>query len=151
MASTSLTPGLSGASRLVPILADPVAHVIAPRFYNPAFAAAGLDWFMVPLGVRPADFAAALALLARLTNLQGANVTMPHKVAARAACARLTAEARRTGIVNTLRRGADGAWEGESSDGPGFLSAARAAGVLDVARPVALVGAGGAGRAIAFA
>ena len=33
---------LSGATRLVPILAHPVDHVRAPRFYNPAFAAAGL-------------------------------------------------------------------------------------------------------------
>lgn len=142
---------LSGATRLVPILAHPVDHVRAPRIYNPAFAAAGLDWCLVPMGVHPGDFAATVAQLARVGNLQGLNLTIPHKAAAHALCAGLGPEARRTGVVNTMRIDADGQWSGESFDGVGFVDAARAHGVLWPDRQVVLVGAGGAGTAIAFA
>ena len=142
---------LSGATRLVPILAHPVDHVRAPRLYNPAFAAAGLDWCQVPMGVHPDHFAATVAQLARVGNLQGLNLTIPHKAAAHALCARLGPEARRTGVVNTMRIDADGQWSGESFDGVGFVEAARANGMLSPGRPVLLVGAGGAGTAIAFA
>jgi shikimate dehydrogenase len=146
-----IPPILSGATRLVPILAHPVDHVRAPRLYNPAFAAAGLDWCQVPMGVHPDDFAATVAQLARVGNLQGLNLTIPHKAAAHALCARLGPEARRTGVVNTMRIDADGQWSGESFDGVGFVEAARANGMLWPERPVLLVGAGGAGTAIAFA
>lgn len=142
---------LSGATRLVPILAHPVDHVRAPRIYNPAFAAAGLDWCLVPMGVHPDDFNATLAQLARMSNLQGLNLTIPHKAAGHALCRRLGPEAQRTGVVNTMRLDADGAWSGESFDGVGFVDAARAHGVLHIGRPVVLVGAGGAGTAIAHA
>ena len=77
---------LSGHTRLVPILAHPVGHVRAPRTYNPAFAAAGLDWCMVAMGVHPDDLAATLAQLARVSNLQGVNLTIPHKAQAHALC-----------------------------------------------------------------
>jgi shikimate dehydrogenase len=146
-----IPPILSGATRLVPILAHPVDHVRAPRLYNPAFAAAGLDWCQVPMGVHPDDFAATVAQLARVGNLQGLNLTIPHKAAAHALCARLGPEARRTGVVNTMRIDADGQWSGESFDGVGFVEAARANGMLWPERPVLLAGAGGAGTAIAFA
>ena len=145
-----LPPTLSGRTRLVPILAHPVDHVRAPRTYNPAFAAAGLDWCMVAMGVRPGRLAALLDALASVDNLQGVNLTLPHKAQAHDLCRWLAPEALRTGSVNSLRLEADGSWAGESSDGIGFLGAARAHALLDVDRPVAMVGAGGAGRAIAF-
>ncbi|MBU1444299.1 MAG: shikimate dehydrogenase [Gammaproteobacteria bacterium] len=149
--TTTTTPSLSGATRIVPILAHPVDHVRAPSTYNPAFAAAGLDWHMVPLGVHPDDLGATLAQLARVTNLQGVNLTIPHKAAAYRLCARLGPEAHRNRMVNTLRLEPDGRWAGENSDGAGFVGAARAHRVLRTDRPVVIVGTGGAGTAIAFA
>lgn len=142
---------LSGSTRLVPILAHPVGHVRAPRIYNPAFAAAGLDWCQVPLGVHPDDLAATLAQLARVSNLQGVNLTIPHKAAGHALCRLIGPEARRTGVVNTLRLLPEGGWAGESFDGVGFIDAVIANSMLDCSRPVLLVGTGGAGTAIAFA
>lgn len=142
---------LTGATRLVPILGHPIGHVRAPRVYNPAFAAAGLDWCLVPMGVHPGDLAATLAQLARVENLVGLNITIPHKAAARALCSRLGPEASRTGVANTLRLEADGSWAGESFDGTGFVEAARHHGMLRPQRPALIVGTGGAGTAIAFA
>lgn len=142
---------LSGATRLVLILAHPVDHVRAPRTYNPAFAAAGLDWCLVPMGVHPDHLADVLAQLAHISNLQGVNLTIPHKAHAFRLCKWLTREAARIGMVNTMRIEPDGAWAGTNSDGAGFVGAARAHGVLDTERPAVIVGAGGAGTAIAFA
>ena len=144
-------PALSGRTRLVPGLAHPVGHVRAPSFYNPAFAAAGLDWLQVPLDVRPERLAAVLDELAQMANVQGVNITIPHKGAACRLCRRVGPEARSTGVVNTLRREGDGSWSGESFDGLGFVRAARAHGVLDTGRAVLLAGCGGAGTAIAHA
>ncbi len=144
-------PSMTGLTRLVPILAHPVDHVQAPRFYNPAFAAAGLDWCLVPMGVQPSDLAATLAQLARVGNLQGVNLTIPHKAAGHALCRWLGPEARRTGVVNSLRLTPEGHWVGESFDGQGFVDAARFHGLLPPAGRACIVGAGGAGTAIAFA
>lgn len=146
-----LTSQITGATRLVLILGDPIGHVRAPRVYNPAFEAAGLDWCLVPLGVQPDDLAATVAQLARVRNLAGLNVTIPHKAAARALCQRVGPEALRTGVANTLRLETDGSWSGESFDGVGFVEAARHHGLLRPQQPALIVGTGGAGTAIAFA
>lgn len=138
-------------TRLVPILAHPAAHVRAPAFYNPAFAAAGLNWLQVVMDVPPQHFGPVLDALALVGNVQGLNITIPHKAAAFELCARVGPHARATGVVNTMRLDADGLWSGEMFDGVGFVGAAREHGVLDTQRPVLLVGTGGAGTAIAFA
>lgn len=142
---------LSGATRLVYVIAHPVDHVRAPRVFNPAFQAAGLDWFQVPLGVPPEHLRSMLEQLARTTNFLGVNLTIPHKVSGYALCRWLTPQARYTGAVNALRLEADGQWAGTNADGIGFVGAARALGLLDAARPVFIAGAGGAGTSIAFA
>ena len=146
-----LPSSLTGATRLVPIIAWPVDHVRAPRTYNPAFAAAGLDWCQVPMGVHPEQLAAVVEQLRHVSNLQGINLTIPHKQQAFRLCRWLTPLAARARMVNTMRLQPDGSWAGTNSDGAGFIGAAREHGLLDVARPVAIVGAGGAGTAIAFA
>lgn len=146
-----LSVTLSGKTYLVPILAHPVDHVKAPSIYNPAFAAAGLDWCQVPMGVHPDDLLDTLSVLLRMRNVQGVNLTIPHKAAAYGVCRWLGPEAQRTGVVNSLRRTDDGHWAGESFDGQGFVAAACAHQVWPEQGSVFLVGAGGAGTAIAWA
>jgi shikimate dehydrogenase len=145
------TSQLSGLTRIIAILGYPIDHVLAPRAYNPAFDAEGLDWCLVPLSTHPDDLQDMLTLLVRTDNVLGLNVTIPHKVAACNHCSLLGPEAIRTGVVNTLRREPDGRWAGESFDGVGFIQAARQHGMLRTNRPALLVGTGGAGTAIAFA
>ena len=147
MVSTRIT----GASRLVPILAYPVDHVQAPNFYNPIFIKEKLDWIMFPLGIKPNEFSLTVNQLSKMTNLQGLNITIPHKNRAFTLCQRLGEEAKRTGVVNTMRLDPDGHWSGDSFDGIGFVNAALAHQVLNPERPVLMYGAGGAGTAIAFA
>ena len=146
---------LTGRTHLYAILADPVDHVRAPVFFNPVFDRLGLDARLIPLHVRPADLADAVAMLPRFGNLKGVILTVPHKEAATALCDTLGDEAQRVGAVNAVRfapHGVDDASShGDMFDGVGFVDGALANDISFTERNVLMVGAGGAARAIAFA
>src|SRR4051795_6108311 len=74
-----------GSARLVALLGQPVAHSLSPLMQNAAFAARGLDWAYVACEVAPERLGAAVRGLAAL-GFEGANVTVPHKVAAAGLC-----------------------------------------------------------------
>src|ERR1700744_4591866 len=141
----------TGATRVVFILAHPAAHVSAPRYYTPYFREQGLDWHMVPLDIAPARLAETIRTLATSVSVVGFNLTMPHKPAAFELCDTVTPAAGFEGVVNTIRIEKDGRFAGESSDGGGFLGAAREAGIFAPERRTTMIGAGGAGRAICHA
>jgi shikimate dehydrogenase len=141
----------SGKSHLWAILAHPVAHVRAPEFLNPLIEREGRDAFLVPFHVLPADLEALVPELVRVRNLKGFIVTIPHKPAMARLCHELGPNGRRTGTVNTVRIGEGGRLVGEMFDGLGLIMACRANGIEPQGRAVLLLGAGGAGRAIAFA
>jgi shikimate dehydrogenase len=69
---------ITGTTRLVGLLGDPVSGSLSPRMHNAAFAARGLDWAYVPLRVEADDLEAAVRGLVAL-GFVGANVTTPHK------------------------------------------------------------------------
>ena len=111
---------------------------------NAAFAAAGLDWAYVALGVEPERLEEAVAGLVAL-GFAGANVTIPHKTGVLAYCDELDEVAERAGSVNTLVI-RDGRVQGSSTDGRAVTDAVEAEG----ARALVL-GAGGAAQAVATA
>jgi shikimate dehydrogenase len=92
-----------------------------------------------------------LSVATRLKNLDGIVATIPHKFACYQACASATSRAHVLRVANLLRRRADGKWHGDMIDGLGFVGAARAKGIDLKDRRALLVGAGGAGSAIALA
>jgi shikimate dehydrogenase len=71
---------ISGETRLVGLLGDPVAQSLSPLMQNAAFAARGLDWAYVPLRVTGEELEDAVRGLVAL-GFAGANVTTPHKLA----------------------------------------------------------------------
>jgi len=142
---------LSGKTHLWALIADPVAHVRAPAFVNPMFERKGLDGFLLPFHVRVNDLAEVLPRLAKIGNLKGFIVTIPHKQAITKLCSDLGPNAFLIGAVNTVRIEPDGRLAGEMFDGVGLIATARANGMEPKGRRVLLVGAGGAGRAVAFA
>ena len=99
--SDDTAPVITGRTRLVGLLGDPVAGSLSPRMQNAAFAALALDWAYVPLPVAADGLAAAVRGLAAL-GFAGANVTIPHKRAVVALCDELDPDAERAGSVNTL-------------------------------------------------
>jgi shikimate dehydrogenase len=70
---------ITGETRLVGLLGDPVSHSLSPLLQNAAFAARGLDWAYVPLAVTAEQLADAIRGLVAL-GFAGANVTTPHKL-----------------------------------------------------------------------
>jgi shikimate dehydrogenase len=143
------TQSITGKTSLVGLIGWPVTHSLSPRMHNAAFAKLGLDWVYVPLPVRPDDVEQALKGLAAL-NFVGANVTVPHKQAVIRYMDELSAAARITGAVNTVQL-KDGKFLGFNTDAIGFLNALQEAGCNPKGRRVAVLGAGGAARAVVFA
>ena len=126
----------------------PVAHSRSPLIHGYWLARHHIEGAYERFAVPPlgfADFAASIGV----DGLVGANVTVPHKEAAFAACDRLTDSARATGAVNTLWR-EDGALWGDNTDVAGFLATldAEAPGWRDRVDAAVVLGAGGVARAI---
>ena len=140
---------LTGSARLAGVIGWPVAHSRSPRIHGTWLNRHGIDGAYVPLPVAPENFAAVVRALAR-AGFAGANVTIPHKEAAFAACDVVEDFARRAGAVNTLVFSRNGI-EGRNTDGYGFVANLRAHGVAPGAGPALILGAGGAARAIAAA
>lgn len=132
---------------LAGVLGHPVAHSRSPAMQNAAFRALGLDWRYVKLPV-PAELFAETTRALPGSGYRGANVTIPHKVAALSVADTATAAARGVGAANTLTFPADGAIEAENTDAGGFLDAL---GESPRGRRALVLGAGGAGRAVAWA
>ncbi len=141
---------LTGHTRAAGVIGTPIRHSLSPVIFNAGFGAAGLDWaylaFDVPEG------AAGLALAGmRALGIEGLSVTMPHKAAVIDGLDTLSDDAAALGAVNCIsRRGS--LLHGDNTDGPGFADALRIDEGIDVAGArCAVVGAGGAGRAVARA
>lgn len=144
-----VAPAMGPGTRLLALLGDPVAHSGSPAMHNAAFAAAGVDAVYLAFCVRAADLPAAVAGL-RALGAVGANVTVPHKEAALALADRAEPTARRAGAANVLAFTPEGI-VAANTDVPGFLAALEEAGETLRGRRVAVVGAGGAARAVALA
>lgn len=138
---------ISGNTRVFAVLGQPVAHSLSPIMHNAWVAAAGLDGVYVALAVDERCFADFAGL-----GLAGANVTTPFKAAALEAAHELSLPAKALGAVNTLWRDPDGRWRGENTDAEGFVLGLDQAvpGWKAAVKTALVLGAGGAGRAIAL-
>ena len=142
---------VSGNTRLYGIVGHPIEQVKSPASLTAEFRRRGHDAMLLPLHVLPADFEACLAQLLRLQNLDGLIFTVPFKLRACAFADTIGAQAQVVGAINALARGADGQWRGDMFDGLGCVEAFRRRGIGFGGKRVMLLGAGGAGSAIAVA
>ncbi len=140
---------ISGTTQLIAHLGYPTESFKAPMIYNPWFEKRGIDAVVVPMGVKPGDYAGTLAALARVTNLRGALVTMPHKVTTLSLADEITPTARIAGACNALLLRPDGTWLGDQFDGSGFVRGLLRKGRTLRGARVIVSGAGGVGSAIA--
>jgi len=136
-------------TKRIALLGHPVAHSISPAFQQAALDACGVDARYEAWDTPPEDLRIAVERL-RSGDLLGANVTVPHKVAAMRLVDRPDALAERVGALNTIvhRRGL---LEATNTDVTGILRALAAAEVEVRGAEVLLVGAGGAARAVVVA
>ena len=149
--STTPAPTLNGSTRVHFIVGDPIAQVKSPAGVTQAYAERGQNAYVMPAHVSPKDLAAWLAGVSLAKNLDGIIVTVPHKFACFDLCATTSDRASFLHTVNTMRRNADGSWHGDMFDGLGFVAALQDNGGQPAGKKALLVGAGGAGSAIAHA
>jgi shikimate dehydrogenase len=140
---------ISGKTTLIAHLGFPTESFKAPMIYNPWFEKQGIDAVVVPMGVKPEDYARFLPLLFRMSNIRGALVTMPHKVTTMSLVDEATPTARIAGACNAILKRPDGTLLGDQFDGAGFVRGVLRKGrTLEGAR-VLVSGSGGVGSAIA--
>lgn len=143
---------LSGKAKVAGVMGWPVGHSRSPRLHGHWLQRYGIDGAYIPMAVRPETAEKAIRALPML-GMAGANVTVPHKQVALRSADTVDPVARRIGAVNTLVVGDDGSIAGSNTDAAGFLENLRQ-GAPDW-RPSAgaavVLGAGGAGRAVAAA
>ena len=140
---------INGSTALIAHIGFPTHTFKSPSIYNPYFEQAGIDAVLVPMASEAADFSHFLPALFTLRNVLGAVITMPHKVSTLGLLDRVSPAARMAGACNAVRRGADGALEGDMFDGIGFVRAVQRKGFQVRGARALVVGTGGVGSAIA--
>jgi shikimate dehydrogenase len=140
---------ISGKTTLIAHLGFPTEAFKAPMIYNPWFDKQGIDAVVVPMGVKPEDYAASLPQIFRFSNLRGALVTMPHKVTTMSLVDEVTPTARVAGACNAILKRPDGTLLGDQFDGAGFVRGVERKGRLLKGTRVLVSGTGGVGSAIA--
>jgi shikimate dehydrogenase len=114
--------------------------------HEAAFRALGLDWRYVKLPLAPERFVETVRALPG-SGYRGINVTIPHKLAALELAEETTRAASAIGAANTLTF-ETGRIEADNTDAGGFLDAL---GAPPKGVHATVLGAGGAGRAVAWA
>ncbi len=140
---------ISGKTKLLALIGDPVGHSLSPAMHNASFAADGLDFVYVALKVVADELPAAVRGAAAL-GIRGFNVTMPHKRAMIPLMDELDEGAGISGAVNTVVIEGQ-KLRGFNTDGPGLVEACWEAGIELGGQGVVLLGAGGAAASIAAA
>lgn len=131
------------------VFGHPIAHSFSPVMHQASFAAIGFDGQYERCDVPPETLHAAL-LACMEKGYTGVNLTIPHKMLALPMMDVLTPEAKQLGAVNTVAF-REGKLYGHNTDGPGFIAAVKTMLEMDPAgETAAVIGCGGAGRAIAL-
>jgi shikimate dehydrogenase len=131
---------------LAGVLGFPVGHSRSPAMMAAAFRELGLDWCYLKLPVSPELFVPTVRALPG-SEYVGANVTIPHKLAAAELADDRSAAVEAIGAANTLTF-RDGAIEADNTDAGGLLDAL---GEPPSGRRALVLGAGGAARAAVWA
>jgi 3-dehydroquinate dehydratase / shikimate dehydrogenase len=138
---------ISASTDVYGLVGSPVAHSVSPAMHNAAFNSIRVDAVYLPLRAASADDFVAFA---RAVGLRGASVTIPFKVKLLDHVDEIDPAAHRIGAINTIRV-VDGRWVGGNTDAAGFLAPLRDRGLDLRGMRVAILGAGGAARAVATA
>lgn len=142
---------ISGNTRVYLILGDPVRQVRAPMIFNRLFQEHGVDAVLVPVQVTEQDSARFVETVMRCSGIAGLWLTIPHKTPVIPLLDRADRLASLSGAVNAVRRGPGAEIEGALFDGLGFVRALDYHQIPVEGKSALIVGAGGAGLAIATA
>jgi len=137
---------IDAETKLIALIGNPVGHSFGPLMHNAAFQSLGLNYAYLAFNV--SNLKAAVEAMKSL-GFAGYSVTLPHKEKIIKHLDRVDSLAAKIGAVNTVVN-KDGILLGHNTDAPAAITALKQKTSL-AGKNVALLGAGGAARAIAFA
>ena len=138
----------SGKTKVCGVIGDPIEHTMSPVIHNAAFRNMGMDYVYLPFRVKKEEVGRAIEGM-RALNIRGLNVTIPHKVAVIPFLDELDPLASKIGAVNTIVND-NGVLKGYNTDATGFLRPLLEEGIEPKGKSVAILGAGGAAKAVSF-
>ena len=136
---------IKGSTKVVGLIGEPVEHSFSPPMHNEAFKTLGLDYVYAPFNVSPDNLKSAIEG-ANCLNIQGLNVTIPHKINVINYLKELDPIAELIGAVNTIDFKN---LKGYNTDGIGCIRAIEEVTKIKD-KNIVVAGAGGAARAIVF-
>lgn len=136
----------TGKTQNLGIIGCPVEHSLSPVMQNAALLKAGLDYAYIAMPVQPENLSKAVEGILAL-GFRGFNVTIPHKVKIMPFLDTLDENAKMIGAVNTVVI-EQGKLAGYNTDSIGFIVALKKQNFVIEHKKAALLGAGGAARAI---
>ena len=140
---------INGETIIIAHLGYPTTTFKAPMIYNPYFDKMGINAVVVPMGVKPDGYSGLISALFKMTNIRGALVTMPHKVATVALMDEVSTAAQIAGACNAILLRPDGTLRGDMFDGEGFVRGMLRKGRRAEGAKALVLGSGGVGSAIA--
>ena len=144
----SRTGQISGHTRVFGLIGHPVRHSLSPRMHTALFSRLGLDAVYLAFDVHP-DRADRVADAIRTLDLCGVNLTVPFKERVTPSLDHATQAVREAGSSNVVTN-VDGELTGYNTDGEGLVRAVEEEhGWKPLGRRCLVLGAGGAGRAVA--
>lgn len=140
---------IDGRTKLIAHIGYPTEPFKSPMIYNPFFEARKINAAVVPMGCKSEDYAAFLKLVFKLSNVHGALITMPHKVATLALVDEASVSAQIAGACNAVKVDERGRLIGDMFDGEGFVRGLHSKGRRIAGASAFVAGCGGVGSAIA--
>ena len=136
---------ITGKTKLVGLLGQPVNHSLSPVMHNAAYEEMGLDWCYMAIPCDRENLEKVTTAL-RIVDCKGLNVTIPHKQEVLKACNKLTETANKIQAVNTLVPEKNNQWIGANTDVEGFLLPLKNHNLMN--KSVIVIGCGGSARAV---
>ena len=139
---------ISGKTKICGVIGNPIQHTLSPTIQNSAFNHLNLDFIFLAFKVKTAELEMAIQGM-RSLDIHGLNVTMPHKNMVINYLDEIDSAVESLNSANTIVN-KKGRLLGFNTDGIGAVKALQENGVDLSSSKVVLLGAGSAGRAIAF-
>lgn len=134
---------------LAGVIGSPIAHSKSPQLHGHWLKTMNLSGHYIPMDVAPSDLAEVIRMLPKM-GFVGVNITIPHKEAIIGIADMVTDRATVIGAANTLIFRKDGKIHADNTDGYGFIENLKTGAPAWDPRhgPAAVLGAGGASRAV---
>lgn len=139
---------IDGNTRLIGLMATPIRHSLSPQMQNLALEKLGLNYVYMAFEVGNDTLKEAIESI-RTLDMLGSNVSMPNKKEVIKYLDDLSPAAKLSGAVNTIVN-KNNKLIGHITDGTGFMQSLKSEGINAVGKKVVIIGAGGAGTAIAI-